>query len=71
MQMRASSERWTGRSIATGTSTEILTSDTAYRTRTGEKLLFASLTTQMTDAYSGETCYISQLRDVVEERRLS
>jgi PAS domain S-box-containing protein len=58
-------------SVATGTSAEILTSDIAYRTRTGEKLLFATMTTQMTDPYSGETCYISQLRDVAEERRLT
>jgi len=59
------------RALAAGTAAEILTSDTAYRCRQGEKILFSTLTTQMTDPNTGETYYISQLRDVGEERRLS
>jgi len=57
--------------IASGANPEILTSDMAYRSRTGEKFLFSSLTTEMTDPQTGETYYISQLHDVQEERRLS
>jgi len=59
------------RALARGTAAEILTSDTAYRCHQGEKILFSTLTTQMADPKTGETYYISQLRDVGEERRLS
>ena len=59
------------RALADGTASDILSSDTAYRCRKGEKILFSTLTTQMTAPKTGETYYISQLREVSEERRLS